>query len=323
MTAVHDSLGLPALDGSNPIGFLAALGVLSCLDRAGVSPTLRWVDDLVPTAVLTGAASVDDVVAVIDADRTWWATKSVVFGWPKMPDVKADPAELHKWSLAVREAWLARPDVWCLADVRLWTALVAEGALAGKGNAKPTHLHFTAGQQQFLDMARQLARSVDGEHFRQALMGPWRYDSPLPSFGWDARGDRVYALRATDPSKERRLGVPGCDWLALLGLAFLPVAARRGRLHTTGCERSWKSAPFRWPLWSVPASPHAVAGLLGDQSLASGAEAVRKAAGDYRGRGVFAVMEVPIRRTEQGGYGSFGAPTELLRHAPPSAVHRS
>jgi len=311
-SAAPPAIALTALEGSNPIGFLAALGVLACLERAGRSSGLRWVDDLVPTPIVTGAASVEELVTLVDADRVWWARKSLVLGRNEMDDVKAAPSVLRDWGREVCEAWQARPDIWRLSDVRLWTALVAEGALAGKGSAKPTHLHFAAGQQQFLAMARELARSVGPERLHEALVGPWRYDSRLPVFGWDARGARVYALRASDPSKEKRLGVPGADWLAFLGLAFLPVVARNGRLRTTACGRSWKAAPFRWPLWSVPASPPVVAGLVGRRAFAEGGKALRDAGRDLRGMDVFAVMEAPVRRSEQGGYGSFGAATQVL-----------
>jgi len=312
-TQVRDSVALSALEGTNPIGFLAALGALSCLDRAGRSPTLQWVDDnLVPTAVVTGTTSIDELVSVIDDDRAWWASESITLGWEAMPDVKADPTVLHEWSSAVRKAWEDRPDAWRFADLRLWTALTAEGALAGKGNAKPTHLHFTAGQQQFLVMARTLAASLDADRIRNALAGPWRYEVGLPSFGWDARGERLYALRASDPSKEKRPGVPGADWLALLGLAFFPVAARGGRLVTTGCGRDWKTARFRWPLWKLPATTRAIAGLVGDRCFSAEGEELRRSLPRLAGRGVFTVLEAPIRRSDQGGYGSFGAPTGVL-----------
>jgi hypothetical protein len=95
------------------------------------------------------------------------------------------------------------------ADADLFTALVAEGAVDGRGNTKPTHLHFTAGQQRFLQIARELAAAVDADRLREALFGPWREDSPLPSLSWNSGGERLYALRAIDPAKDKRLGVPG------------------------------------------------------------------------------------------------------------------
>lgn len=306
-------LALPALEGTNPVGFLAALGVLACLDRARRAATLRWTDDLVPHAMISGATSMADAVGVIDADRRWWENESVTLNWHALSDVKVPPEALHEWAHAVRSAWVADPtSPWRRADIDLWRALVAEGAAAGKGDAKPTHLHFTAGQQQFLTMARALARWVDTDRVAEALVGPTpggpRLD--LKTFGWDAQGDRVYALRADDPSKskDKRMGIPGADWLALLGLSFLPVAARGTRLRTTACEDGWKAGAFRWPLWQVPARRSSVMGLLSETARVGR----RPNARELAGRGVTLLLESPIRRTDQGGYGSFGAPTVLV-----------
>lgn len=71
----------------------------------------------------------------------------------------------------------------------------------------------------------------------------------MPTLGWDTRGERIYALRGFDPSKEKGTGVPGAEWLAFLGLTFFPAFARGGKLLTTGCEPDWKAGSFNWPLW--------------------------------------------------------------------------
>lgn len=318
---------LPKLEGTNPLGFLAALGVMSCLDRAGRATTLRWTEGLVPTAVVSGAAGIDELVALVDRDRQWWAAESVTLGWRDLEDLKLAPSQLREWAKAIRDAWRSDSgNRWRRDDAELWCALVAEGAIAQKGDAKPTHLYFTAGQQRFLDMARRLASAVDVERVREAIEGPWRFDSDLPSFGWNASGDRPYALGSSDPSKAARLGIPGADWLAFLGLKFLPVAAgapgRSGRrpLRTTGCDDDWKAGTFRWPLWLPPATPRAVAGLIGDMDVV-GSESSAARRGRTRRRrtprvmaerGVSVVLESPIRRTDQGGYGSFGAPTAIV-----------
>lgn len=318
-------LALPGLEGTNPVGFLAALGVLACLDRAGRSPRLWWTTDLVPTAVIEGPDSPADLLEVVDRDRWWWATESLTLNWGLRADVKASPIELHDWALAVRGAWAADPgDPWRRADVDLWSTLVAEGAAAGKGDAKPTHLHFTAGQQQFLVMARALANEVVAEQLTAALVGPRALDrrTRMPTFGWDAQsGDRVYALRADDPStsKDKRAGEPGADWLALLGLSFLPVATRGARLRTTACDGGWKQGAFRWPLWSSPAAVPAVKALVTDPAVVGGRPDPtpgrrfrRRNTRELAARGVSLLLESPIRRTDQGGYGSFGAPAVLI-----------
>src|SRR5690606_5051263 len=137
------------------------------------------------------------------------------------------------------------------------------------------------------------------------------YDSTLKSLGWDSRGERLYALRATDPSKETRRGIPGADWLAFLGLGFFPVAVVDGRVVTTACHPEWKRSAFRWPLWGRPADRATPASLVADPELVGDRRRRRLEGWRLHDRGILRVLESPIRRSDQGGYGSFGAPTVL------------
>jgi hypothetical protein len=157
---VNGYLPLQALEGTNPLGFLAALGVLDALARADAAVTLRWDDDVVPYAVLGGVSDLAGVLDMLDADRQGWAG-SPALNFPRrapLRDAKPGARQLREWYEAV--AGTGGPD----ADADLLCAIVAEGAFDRNGNAKPTHLHFTAGQQQFLDMVRTLAASVTREH---------------------------------------------------------------------------------------------------------------------------------------------------------------
>jgi len=316
---VTDGIELPGLDGGNPLGFLAALGTLDVLHRDGREPTLRWTDGIVPVPVVSGAQTAAELIAVLDADRARWR-KSVVLTGPSgecPDDVKPVPDLLRRWAEAVAETIGDGR-----ADADLFCALLSEGVVDGKGNGKPTHLHFTAGNQKFLVMVRELADRVDAERFGEALLGPWLENSPLPTLSWNSQGDRVYALRATDPSSEKRLGVPGADWLAFLGLAFFPTkiaTAPGGKnvLRTSACDRDWKRSALRWPLWAVPLDRDTIWSLLGDRSLvgekvAEDAQRRRNLAGTMRACGILRVMRASIRRSDQGGYGSFGGASVLV-----------
>ena len=277
-----NEVALPALAGTNPLGFLAALGVLDALTCENPDATLRWTDELVPHAVVSSIGDLDLLLDVIDRDRERWRV-SVLLGFPEnspLPDAKPGVMLLREWFEAV--AGHGRD-----ADSDLLCALVAEGALDGNGKAKPTHLHFTAGQQQFLEMVRSLAAKVDRERLREAVCGPWRYDSPLPSLSWDARGERVYAVRAINPSKEKRLGVPGPDWLAFRGLVFYPVTRTiKGSVRTTACDPEWKRSAFRWPVWSVPCTRNVVGSLVADGTLISQSRRPRLWPDDLAARGI-------------------------------------
>jgi hypothetical protein len=293
---------LPALCGTNPLGFLAALGVLEALSGVEPDATLRWTDELIPQAVVGGIGELDVLLDVLESDRQRWKN-SVVLRFPE-GDVKPDRTTLRDWYVTLVD----KGDPY--SDGNLLCALVAEDAFDNNKKAKPTHLHFTAGQQRFLDMVRELVSSVDRDRMEEAIRGPWRYDSKLPSMSWDSRGERIYAVRGTNPSNEKRLGVPGADWLAFRGLVFYPVTRTdAGSLRTTACDAEWKRSAFRWPLWSPPCTRAVAASLVADSSLIGGRAAPKPS--DLEERGILSILQAPIRRTDQGGYGSFGAPETI------------
>lgn len=286
-------LRLEALDGTNPLGFLAALGALHCADAqvatGGHRPALGWTDELAPRALITGVTSQDDLLDRLEAERDAVA-RCTALNWPPeapLPTAKPLPDTLRAWARACYED----PDP---RSAAVFNALVAEGAYAqSTGTAKPTHLDFTAGQQQLLDMVRTLADLSTRTRLTEALTG-WVPFTKNPSLAWDATDERLYALRAVNPSGDTKSAVPAANWLAFLGLMALPVVNRAGTLATTGCDRGWKMSSLTWFLWPQPLTkPAAWAVLRGAAPYVPGSVPLRSA----------------IRRTAQGGYGSFAGPS--------------
>ena len=299
MNGVH----LTGLEGDNPLGFLAALGVQVAFATEAEQPRLWWNDGITPHAVVD-----DDFQSERIADQAGkvfdlWAggpaanpRRSDGSAMPKGDELKLQPDDIREY---LRQARNDAP------GSSLITALVAEGSVDRNGRAKPTDLYFAAGQQKFLVMARQVLTETSRDHVRAALNGPWTYDSELPSFMWDVSDDRVYALRATDPAPEKKLTNPGAEALALLGLSLHPVFAGRGQTLTQGCSGSWKSGHYSWPVWNKPTRPQTVRSLL---AHATHHPDVMDRQRWYRSWGVFKVFRSAIRRSSQGGYGTFSPP---------------
>jgi hypothetical protein len=292
---MHD-VTLAGLDGTNPLGFLAALGVLSATTDESSDVRLKWQYDGAWRPVLISIhADSGTLVDSLDADRKrCTADPALAFEYDGKRDLKPAPGQFRLFLMQLSGDATAKNR----RSVDWASAFATDVAIDNNGNAKPTALHFTAGQQQFLQMVAELVRNVTKADLREALEGPWKYERPLPVLGWDATSSRDYALRATDPSTDKKLGVPGADWLAVRGLRFIQTVPRGGRVITTGCTGGWKDGRFRWPVWTVPLSASVVMSLL-RQDVEGMTRSERSA------RGIGLVLSSGIKRSDQGGYGSF------------------
>lgn len=311
---------LTGLDGKNPLAFFAALGVLNAVADAerlavrslrsrlavaggvlaSAEPRLVWRAGGSYQPVIVGgpdrAGLVDLLVQDLASFRDEPAIERLRYkkgGEGAMAhDLKPLPAMFTGYLRA-----LVQEEKW--RSLSFAAAFATDVAVDNNDNAKPTALHFTAGQQEFLAMVRELVEGVTPPDIEEALFGPWRYERSLPVLQWDNASARDYALRASDPSKDKKLGVPGADWLAFRGLPFFRVAPDGDRIATTGCHGGWKTGAFRWPIWEVPLTRRVIAALLTSPEVFEVDPRV------LRGRGVAVVFESAIRRSDQGGYGSF------------------
>ncbi|MFO0634763.1 MAG: hypothetical protein U0168_18115 [Nannocystaceae bacterium] len=309
-----NTLQLTGLDAQNPLGFLAALGLLRIVDEharrnALARPSLAFVDDGVLHARIGSALeSVDALIEVVLSDALARGDDALLqlcyddhgaalpAGATGKRDLKPSPETARALLDRVADGPRLTSD--------LAAAFFSELVQDNNGNTKPTALHFTAGQQQFLDMVDALRRGVVAEDLHEALLGPWRGESTLPSLSWDATMARQYALRAGNPSKEKRGSVAGANYLAVFGLSYLPVTVQRGKLVTTCVVGGWKDSIFTWPTWSRAATSNAAASLLR-------MDLRRLSSRERAALGISHVFAARITRSDQGGYGGF-SPAEVV-----------
>ena len=297
---------LTGLEGTNPLGFLAALGLQVAFANESEQPWLWWSDDITPRAMVDEKFTIERIakqtLKAFGQLKDCFALNPRRLDGSNMPkgdELKLMPEDIKSYlEQAVQHEFAGD----------LATALVAEGSLDNQGVAKPSDLYFTAGQQKFLGTVRKILGAVVLEDLVTDMTGPWRYASGLPSLGWDIADDRVYALRAKNPSPEKKLTNPGAEALAILGLSLHPAFAGHGRTLTNGCSGSWKSGQYTWPLWCKPASPGTVKSLLAHASHPSPPQDRHHRHRWYRSWGVTTVFRSSIRRSNQGGYGTFGPP---------------
>ena len=219
---------LSGLEGTNPLGFLAALGVQTAFAGEDEQPCLRWSEDVTPHAVVNHGFSVERITEQALAVAACWKDS------PALNPARPDGARMPKGD----ELKLSPDDITAYLRRRgpiesgggLATALLAEDSLDNQGVAKPSDLYFTAGQMKFLGMARTILSKVGREEMVEGLVGPWNYASHLPSLGWDVVDDRVYALRANNPAPDKKLTNPGCGNASHLGTKS-PSGVRRARTN--------------------------------------------------------------------------------------------
>jgi hypothetical protein len=308
------ALVLTGLEAHNPLGFMAALGLLRVLSYqaavdGAVAPRLGFLDQGALVAAVVTPYTLEQIIDIVLRDAAAQAdNRALQFAYNEMgavvtpgaagaiQDLKPPPAAAR---VLLDHAATAGRRTEALA-----AAWFSELVPDNKGNTKPTAFHFTAGQQAFLAMVEDLRRGITATDLREALLGPWSNTSALPSLSWDASVARLYALRAGNPSKERRGSVPGANWLAVLGLEFFPVAVRGSRLVTTCVSGGWKDSAFTWPVWSAPAEASAISSLL-RLSFSEWTQSQRAAFG------IDTIFSCRILRSDQGGYGTF-APAAVV-----------
>ena len=293
---------LRGLPGDNPLGFLAALGVQVALDDQGGHHRLHWTDDPIPRPVMSPALDFQHVANAVLAVASAWLDGPALDKAIE-PKLKLRRPHIRDYLRRGRAAGGSGALAFCL---------LAEDSLDNSENAKPSDLYFTAGQQKFVSMARTILAEVTVCELVEDIGSAWRYRSRRDSLMWDSTDDRLHAHSAADPTSAQnpKLTNPGAEALAVLGLSRYPCfASPRGTL-TQGCSGGWKRGEFAWPLWTVPATARSVASLLAHVTTpdAGGLGDSARRAGWYRAWGLSLVMQSQIRRSSQGGYGTFGPP---------------
>lgn len=252
---------LTGLIGSNPLGALAAFGLLRvCNEVPALEGTrLSWVWDHDWTAVLRTPEEIqkEELIRLL-ADRQ--QNRSLdIFSWSD--DIKGDLGEFHE--LLVQQAEAATINNRLAVD---YFAAFGSDIVTARSTdeVKPTAFHMTAGRQKFLNSIQKLGNSLKTETekaFNEALFGPWQYADRYHSLYWDPSTERLHALSYLAPTKEDPRCVRGAVWLAIEALPLFPTAATYGKLATTGFTKDRPMA-FVWPIWEMSISLDTLRTLL-------------------------------------------------------------
>jgi hypothetical protein len=262
---MNHALQLPALDGRDPLGFLASLGLLRLLAEDGANVRLSF-SDQTAAAVLHGPYDSAEGVATALGDVLARNPDSVIPGLPAVfPQTKAgtkgsDPVrvrrdEYREHVQAVRQS-VGR-------EALRWQAAIATDLASDKeGKVILTPFFAPSGQQtvrSFFEKPVTMVRR-EPERLLEALT-EWRR---VPGVTGEYLDHRVLRSKADHPRGESaEIGVPGATWLAIMAMPLLRLTGDGASMRST----LWRRLPGRqsvmiWPVWAWPLDLPAVVTLI-------------------------------------------------------------
>ena len=265
---------LKGLDGSNPLGFLAAVGTAVVAQDTFPELRLGWVATMDGWRPLLEGCGKDEN----EFSRKISATLKNVS--TDMFDIdNRMPFEVPKFSRALR----------CVQS----RSSISNRREADLLSAFGTELYPQKKQKEgkditeFQDSAFRMVRSGDSagqglpfyaktilndvtlEHVRRTLFSLWDYKDTAKkhSLRWDPIEDQRYALRWRDPKKSDKHDGKGTMWaanaLAVEALQWFPTVLVGRRSQTTGFHRADQHKTyFVWPVWTLPISVYTLRSLL-------------------------------------------------------------
>ncbi len=264
---------LPALDGRDPLGFLAALGLHNLLTQEkGPDIRLSFSDtsgcallhsdltstEAIATALADIVARAGDDTAIVGVDdrfplRKPSRTKTRADG-PGESDPMRVPRDQYP-DLVTRVAELGEN------ALRWLRVLVTDLAVDRQGRAALTPYCAPSGQQSLRTFFAKPLQAVreNPVHLREALQG-WRR---VDNFTGEYLDHRVIRNAAHHPEgKSVEAGVPGATWLATQALTLFRLTGDGERVTATLWHHHNHRHVMIWPLWSRPLNTPAIQALL-------------------------------------------------------------
>lgn len=258
---------LSGLDGANPLGFLAAIGVLHILTRSCGTDSVRmkwaasggtWVpeihtdfsktpnQDAILTALFDGLAKniADHPVRILDTLKT-------------AGDVNSDR----------RNVILEQRDQ-STAHNRMWTDWLAAVASEMAGADAINQLQTARRDYYYKNLASVIEKTTP-DHLRRSLFHSWDYADPLDSqsLHLDPSEDRRHAHQwnqpSGDPDRKRSGGMLGANRLAIEAIPLFTSLPEGGTLRTIGFSGNRSTdTRWTWPIWDVAVSLPVIRSLL-------------------------------------------------------------
>ncbi|MCX7700485.1 MAG: hypothetical protein N2039_06375 [Gemmataceae bacterium] len=259
--ATENGLLLPGLDGTNPLGFLAALGVLRILTLRGHSPKMRWTQSGgvwrpaisgLPSQLPSLETELHDALASLD-HSAWSISKKLPFE----ANIFRNHVKDGVWKASVRDRQL----------VDLLASFGAEFFEDDGGAFEETELCMVrsgdAAGQGMIAYGRRIIETSEPNHIKKAIEANWLNSDDKCALRLDPGEDKPYGLQWQNPSSVGAMSEKGANCLALLALPCFPVIPTHREAKTVGFGlRQPKQSSFTWPIWDCSLNLNVVCSIL-------------------------------------------------------------
>lgn len=269
----NDGVLLPGLDGTNPLGFMAAMGVhrLISTQQKGVKLSWKlssgtWRPELYGCMLPLLNLGAKLHAAIRDLEQSAWKIdKELPFLASRLREQASIAVANSERTNRMTADIIAALGVECCREKKKVKQEEIE-------IFKDTSLRLVrSGDNQHNGLLSYAMRTIDVctvEQIQSTLAADWLYRDEKLSFRWDPAEDRGYAFQWGDPSDDGALTERGANCLALFGMACFPVIPVRSQAETTGFGlKEPKQASFTWPIWKHPITQGVAGSLLSFSEL--------------------------------------------------------
>ncbi|HBJ38735.1 MAG TPA: hypothetical protein DDZ51_29085 [Planctomycetaceae bacterium] len=261
------ALRLPGLDGTNPLGFLAALGLFRILssDPQSDRVRMRWVSfggTWVPE--LTGGQLTPQALMNRLSECLLAEGEHIAIGL--FEDLGAKEPSARRNAIIERSVSASHKD----REAASWLAAVSSDAVSSEAINQLQ----TVRRDYFIGNIRSVVERTTASHLERALFHAWDYADPLDnqSLHLDPTEDRRHAHQwnkpSGDPSRKSQGGMLGANRLALEAIPIFTSIPDGENLKTIGFTgRRSSDTRWTWPIWSIPVDFGTMQSLLCREEL--------------------------------------------------------
>lgn len=285
------AIELPALDGRNPLGFLAALGLMRALATEGVEPLhLSFSRHRAAACLHSPLTSAEEIADTLHGAISRSPDAAIPGLDPRFPLPAGRGSDPMR---RARNEYPGLIEEVGVIDERAATDwlpnLLTDLAVDSQGRADLTPFCAPSGKQNlrtFFDKPLSAVRS-DPSRLREALTR-WRR---VEGFTGEYLDHHAINSATDDPGGQAgaERGVPGATWLATMALPLLRITGDGERITATLWHRAGRRQVMIWPLWHHPLDLPAIQVIIEHPVLIPVDPKPTVRSGQWEALGIFAV----------------------------------